>query len=102
MLKRRENGRFHVVSTWNTRGVFVRFATELKNHLKIVCNRLSAEHITDEQLCWEYIKYEIRKFSIHFSKQNKTKKKKTRAEIVTLENKFKKLEQNSDRIFNRN
>ena len=22
-LKRRENGRFHVVSTWNTRGVFV-------------------------------------------------------------------------------
>ena len=23
MLKRRENGRFHVVSTWNPRGVFV-------------------------------------------------------------------------------
>ena len=22
MLKRRENNRFHVVSTWNTRGVF--------------------------------------------------------------------------------
>ena len=43
------------------------FVTELKNHLKIICNRMSAEQITDEQLCWEYIKYEIRNFSIRFS-----------------------------------
>ena len=27
------------------------------------------ENITDEEMIWEYIKYEIRKFSIKFSKQ---------------------------------
>ena len=46
---------------------------ELKNHLKVIYNRMSAEQITDEQLCWEYMKYEIRKFSICFSK-DKAKK----------------------------
>ena len=44
------------------------FITELKNHLKVTCNRMSAEKITNEQLCWEYIKCEVRKFSIRFSK----------------------------------
>ena len=29
------------------------FVTELKNHLKVICNGMSAEQITDEQLCWE-------------------------------------------------
>ena len=29
--------------------------------------------MTDEQLCWEYIKYKIRKFSIPFSKENTRK-----------------------------
>ena len=47
---------------------------------------MSAERITDEQLCWEYIKYEIRKLSIHFSNK---RAKKTRVEIATLENKLK-------------
>ena len=41
--------------------------------------------------CWEYITYEIRKFSIRFSKE---KAKKTRAETVTLENKLKKKRSN--------
>ena len=45
------------------------FVTELKNNLKVICNGMSAEQITDEQLCWEYIKHEIRKFSIRFSKE---------------------------------
>ena len=75
------------------------FITELKNHLKDTCNRMSAEQITDEELCWEYIKYEIRKFSICFSKENA---KKTRTETVTLGNKLKELEQNPDCIFDRN
>ena len=60
---------------------------------------MPAEQITDEQLCWEYIKYEIRKFSIRYSKE---KAKKTHAETVTLENKLKELEQNLDCIFDRN
>ena len=45
------------------------FVTELKDDLKVICNRMSAEQINGEQLCWEYIKYEIRKFSIRFSKE---------------------------------
>ena len=31
------------------------FVTELKNYLKVICNRMSAEQITGEQLCCEYI-----------------------------------------------
>ena len=49
------------------------FVIELKNHLKVICNRMSGEQITDEQLCWEYIKYEIRKFSSCFSNENAKK-----------------------------
>ena len=49
------------------------FITELKNHLKGIYNKMSAEQITDEQLCWEYMKYEIRKFSILFSKEKAKK-----------------------------
>ena len=29
------------------------FITELKNNLKVTCNGMSAEQITNEQLCWE-------------------------------------------------
>ena len=47
---------------------------------------MSAEQITDEQPCGEYMKYEIRKFSILFSKE---KAKKTRVETVTFENKLR-------------
>ena len=75
------------------------FATEFKNNFKVICNRMSSGDIKDEQLCWEYIKYEIRKFSIRFSKE---KAKKTRDETVTLKNKLKELEQNRDCIFDRN
>ena len=60
---------------------------------------MSAEQITDEQLCWQYTKYEIRKFSIRFSKENA---KKITVKTVTLKNKSKELEQNSDSIFDRN
>ena len=56
---------------------------------------MSAEQITDEKLCWEYIKYEIKTFSIHFSKE---KAKKTRAKTVSLENRLKVLGQNLDYI----
>ena len=56
---------------------------------------MSAVQIADEQLCWEYIKYEIRKFSVRFSKEIV---RKTRAETVTLQNKLKELEENPDCI----
>ena len=57
---------------------------------------MSSGDIKDEQLCWEYIKYEIRKFSIRFSKEYQ----KTRGDIVTFENKVTEL--NLEYIFDRN
>ena len=72
------------------------FATEFKNNFKVICNRMSSGDIKDEQLCWEYIKYEIRKFSIRFSKEYQ----KTRGDIVTFENKVTEL--NLEYIFDRN
>ena len=73
------------------------FVTELKNHLKLICNRMSTEQITDELVCWEYMKYEIRTFSISLSKENA--KKKTRAETVTLVNKWYELGEKSSNFF---
>ena len=45
------------------------YTTKLKNHLKLIQKTILKENITDEQMIWEYIKYEIRKFSIKFSTQ---------------------------------
>ena len=57
---------------------------------------MSAEQITDEQLCSEYMKYEIRKFYICFSKE---KAKKARADTVTLENKSIKRVRRKPRLY---
>ena len=38
------------------------FVTELKNHLKVICNKMAVKQVTDPQLCWKYIKLEIKKF----------------------------------------
>ena len=57
------------------------YTTKLKNHLKLIQKTILKENITDEQMIWEYIKYEIRKFSISFSKQY-AKDKRTRTLIL--------------------
>ena len=46
---------------------------------------MSAQQITDKQLCWEYIKYE-ENFLFPFPKKMP---KKTHAQIATLENELK-------------
>ena len=51
----------------------------------------------DPQVRWEFLKYEIRKFSIEFSKQQTQNMKK---EKMFLENKFKKQENNTNYIEN--
>ena len=48
---------------------------------------MSAEQITDKQLCWEYIKYE-ENFLFPFPKKMP---KKTHAQIATLENELKRV-----------
>ena len=57
---------------------------------------MSAEQITNEELCWEYTKHEIKNFYIPFSKENA---KKMPTESVTLQNKSKELEKSPDCIF---
>ena len=68
------------------------YTTKLKNHLTY-SEKILKENITDEQMIWEYIKYEIRKFSISFSKQY-AKDKRTKTFI--LEKKLKQLEVNAN------
>ena len=73
------------------------YTTKLKNHLKLIQKTILQENITDEQMIWEYIKYEIKKFFISFSEQYaKCKQIKT----FILQKKLKQLEANSNFNFN--
>ena len=61
----------------------------MKTLIKHVLDNLDQDNIVDPQLRWEYLKYEIRKLSIHFSKRIARNKKTDRR---YLENKLKTLE----------
>ena len=61
----------------------------MKTLFKSVLDNLDQDNIEDPQFHWEYLKYEIRKFSIHFSKDIARNKK---TERTYLENKLKTLE----------
>ena len=56
----------------------------MKTLIKNELNNLDQGNIVDPQFCWKYLKYEIRKFSIHFSKDTERNKK---IERMYLENK---------------
>ena len=53
----------------------------LKNHLKLIQETIVKENITDEQMIWEYMKYDKRILSISFSKQY-AKDKRTKTFIL--------------------
>ena len=55
------------------------FRTKIKFHIKSTLETLEIEGIRDPQVRWEFLKYEIRKFSIEFSKlqAENMKKRKT-------------------------
>ena len=57
------------------------YTTKLKNHLKIIQKAILKENITDKQMIWKYIKFEIRKLSIKSSKQY-AKHKRTKTFIL--------------------
>ena len=61
----------------------------MKEHIYTCLNLLEKENIVDDQVRWEYLKYEARKFPIKFSKAQANK---LRLERVLLEKKAKKLE----------
>ena len=60
----------------------------MKTLIKHVLDNLNQDNIVDPQSRWEYLKYEITKFSIHFSKGIARNKKTDR---TYLENKLKTL-----------
>ena len=69
------------------------YPTKLKNHIKLNQKAILKENITDEQMIWEYIKYEVRIFSVSFSKHYAKDK---RTKTFTLEKKLKELEANAN------
>ena len=62
---------------------------QVKTLIKNVLVNFDQDNIVDPQFRWEYLKYKIRKFSIHFSKDNVRNKK---TERTYSENKLKTLE----------
>ena len=58
------------------------FVKKMKEHISTCLNLLEKENILNDQVRWEYLKYEIRKFPIKFSK---AQAKKVRLERVLLE-----------------
>ena len=69
----------------------------MKTLIKNVLNNLDQDNIVGPQFRWEYLKYEIRKSSIHFSKDIVQNKK---TERMYLEIKLKTLKTRPDFIDN--
>ena len=67
------------------------FVLKLKEHIKHVKTSFHSNFENNEHFKWEFLKYEIRKFTIGYSK-NKAKLK--REKVSFLEKKLKDLEQN--------
>ena len=72
------------------------FQTKMKFHIKSTLETLEIEGIRDPQVRWEFLKYKI-KFSTEFSK---LQAQNTKKEKMFLENKLKKLENNTNYIEN--
>ena len=73
------------------------YREQMKTLIKHVLYNLDQDNIVDPQFRWEYLKYEIRKFSIHFSKGIARNKK---IERTYLENKLITLENSSNFVNN--
>ena len=63
----------------------------MKNQISETLRMLNQGKITDKHLRWEYLKYEISKFTMNFSKTFVKEENKDRN---LLEKKLKKLEKN--------
>ena len=61
----------------------------MKKFVSDTLNKLFNENILDDQVKWEYMKYNIRKYTINFSK---TLAKNTNKQIVDLKTKLKHFE----------
>ena len=73
------------------------FISKMRDHIENTLKMLDDENISDKQIRWEYLKFEIRKLSIEFSKETAKKEK---LETMFLENKLKVLESNLNYLQN--
>ena len=65
------------------------YVEKVKEHILLTIKMLDNDDLRDEQVRWEYLKYEIRKFTIHFSKNLA---KEVRKQTQSLEEKVKHFE----------
>ena len=65
------------------------YVEKIKEHILLTIKMLDNDDLRDEQVRWEYLKYEIRKFTIRFSK---TLANEVRKETQSLEEKVKHFE----------
>ena len=65
------------------------YVEKIKENILLTIKMLENDDLRDEQVRWEYFKCEIRKFTIHFSKNLA---KEVRKETQCLEEKFKHFE----------
>ena len=65
------------------------YVEKIKEHILLTIKMLDNDDLRDEQVRWEYLKYEIRKFTIRFSKNLA---KEVRKETQSLEEKVKHFE----------
>ena len=79
----------------NNEDFIEKMSLHIKNTLKVFDN----ENISDDQVKWEYLKYEVRKFTIHYSKNLA---KSIRDERIKSEEKIKNLEKNGVSDLNNN
>ena len=79
----------------NTLSMNSDFQTKMKFHIKNTPETLEIEGIRDPQIRWGFLKYEIGKFSMEFSK---LQAKSTKKEKMLLENMLKKQENNTNYI----
>ena len=67
------------------------YVEKMKNQILETLRMLNQDKITDKHLRWEFLKYEIRKFTMNFSKNLVKKKNKGRN---FLEKELNRLEKN--------
>ena len=67
------------------------FVTKTRNYIHLKIKEMNHENIIDDQFRWEFIKYEVSRFSRKFSK---TLAEELREELRIVKNKLKLYEQN--------
>ena len=72
------------------------YVHQMKKFFSDTLNELFNENILDDQVKWEYLKYNIRKYTINFSKKLA---KNTNKKVVDLETKLKHFEKHYEKYF---